>query len=216
MPKKKLTDHLRAKIKKDYDKLKESDYSGDALTYLRRVRGAARSRRIRYETELKIDEFKVPKNSELYRKVEAAATMKGQTVRQFMSKKKNKDAVLLLFKDGGITMYRESEYLIEDIRKMPKGKKVFWNQNEVDRLYAISLIMEVQSLSMQLANVVMIRYEIRWDLIGNLYISDIYEREDIDGVIEEMDEIAHTDEERAEYWLMNFMDEFESLEYVAS
>lgn len=214
MPTRKLNDKVKAKIKKGYAKLKESDYSGDALVYLRRVKGAAKSRKIKEDTTLMIGKFKVPKNSVLYEKIHASAQMKGQTIKQFLKNKNNSKAVMMLAKDGGITVSRESEYLMEDIKKLPKGRKVFWNGVEVTKTYAISLIMEIQSTSAQLSNIVMIRYRIRYDLLGNLYISFVPNRDEIDEAIEEVDEFD-SDEEKEQAWL-EFIDKFKNIDYVKS
>lgn len=214
MPYKKLTNQLRNKIKENYAKLKESDYSGDALIYLHRVKGAAKSRKIKEETTLYIGKFKVPKNSNLYEKIAGSAKMKGKTIKQFLANKNNAKAVMMLAKDGGITVSRESEYLMEDIRKLPKGRKVFWNGEEVSRVYAISLLMEIQSSSAQLSNIVMIRYRVRYDLLGNLYITHVPSREDIDEALEEVDEFD-SDEEREQSWL-EFIDQFKNIDYVKS
>lgn len=214
MPKKKLTDALRKKIKTSYFKLKESDFSGDALTYLRRVKGAAKSRKIKEETTLKIDGFKVPKNSQLYETIQGAAASNGQTIKQFMAVKKNRAAILLLAKDGGVTIDRESEYLMDDIRKLPKGRKVFWNNEEVSRAYAISLIMEIQAVSAQVSNIVMIRYEVRYSLSGDLYISYVPSHDDIDEAVYELDSYG-TDEEKAMAW-EEFLKTFEAINYVKS
>lgn len=45
MPKRKLTPSLREKIKKDYSRLRQADYDGEALAYLRQVRGAHKGHR---------------------------------------------------------------------------------------------------------------------------------------------------------------------------
>lgn len=214
MPKRKLTDALRKKIKSQYFKIKESDYTGEALTYLRRVKGAAKARKIKEETTLKIGDIKVPKNSQLYENIESAASMKGQTIKQFMADKKNREAVMLLAKDGGITVDREANYLIEDINKLPKGRKVFWNGKEVSRAYAISLIMEIISYSAQFSNIVMVRFEVRYTLNGDLHIAHVPGREEIDEALEYVDDFD-TDEERAAAW-EEFLKEFEAINYVKS
>lgn len=214
MPRKKLTASLKVKIKSDYSKLKESDFQGEALTYLRRVRGAAKSRKIKSDTTLMIDKIKIPKDSELYLKIEGVAKMKGKTIKQFLQNKNNRKAVELLAKDGGITINRESEYLISDIRKLPKGRKVFWNGEEVARMYAISLIMEIQASSSQLSNIVMIRYRVRYDLFGNLHITHVPSREEIDEALDKVDEYD-TDDEREQFWL-EFMNKYKNIDYVKS
>lgn len=215
MAKKKLTERLRAKIKADYSKLKESDFDGEALTYLRRVRGAAKSRKIKRDETLKIEGLKIPKNSELYQKIKGVASMKGQTVAKWIKNKKNKAAVLLLFKNGGITVDRESEYLIGDIRKMPKKAKVFWNGEEVTKVYAISLIMEIQASSAQFSNIVMIRYEVRWDLMGNLHITHVPSREEIDEAIADMDNYDDSDDSMAMAW-EEFLKEYDAINFIKS
>lgn len=215
MAKKKLTERLRAKIKADYSKLKESDFDGEALTYLRRVRGAAKSRKIKKDETLKIEGLKIPKNSELYQKIEGVASMKGQSVAKWIKNKKNKAAVLLLFKNGGITVDRESEYLIGDIRKMPKKAKVFWNEEEVTKVYAISLIMEIQASSAQFSNIVMIRYEVRWDLMGNLHITHVPSREEIDEAISDMDSYDDSDDSMAMAW-EEFLKKYEAINFIKS
>lgn len=177
------------------------------------ARKAARTRAINKEKELRIGKFKVPGNSELYQKIEAAARMKGQSVRHFMSIKQNENAVLLLARDGGVTMIRESEYLISDIRKLPKKAKVYWNGREVSKLYAISLITEIASLAVQYSNVVVINWEVRFDLLGNLHISHVPDRDDIDEVL---DDLGDYDEEDWPDFFSAWLDQFENLNYIRS
>lgn len=121
----KLTAKVRDKIKKDYNKLKLSDFGDDALQYLRKVRGAAKSRKRKADTVAKVGDLVVPKDSEMYQIIQKAAKIKKMTVKQFM--KKNKKAIQELMKDGDIVLQRETDYLIKDLEKLKKGKKIFVN-----------------------------------------------------------------------------------------
>lgn len=214
MIRKKLTDSLKRKIRAEYKKLKASDFSGDALTYLNRVRGAAKSRKIKEDTTLKIDKLVIPKDSQLYEKISAVAEMKGQTVAKWIKNPDNKKAVESLFEKGGVTMVREAEYLINDIKKLGKGRKVFWNDEPMPRLNAIRIIMELQALSMQYSNIVMISFEVRFSLNGDLYIYDAPTWEEIVNALDEVDEYD-TDEEKSIYWT-EFLDKFPAITYIQS
>jgi hypothetical protein len=128
MPKRqlsKLTPKTKEKIKKNFKELRLSDFKGEALAYLRKVRGAAKARKDKKGKQAKVSAVAIPKDSEAYRIIEAAAKKNKMSVAAFI--KKHKDSIDKLLKDGDVVLNRETEYLIRDINKLPAGKKIFVN-----------------------------------------------------------------------------------------
>ena len=72
-PVKKLSNKVREEIKSNYSKLRLKDYEGEALAYLKQVRGAAKGRKARKDKVAKIDDLVIPRDSELYRLIERGA-----------------------------------------------------------------------------------------------------------------------------------------------
>lgn len=92
---KKLTASLREKIKNNPRGFKKKDLSGEALTYLNRVRGAAKARKIKKDTTVKINKRKLDKKSDAYRIIAAAAKNVGLTPAEFIKRNpKSIDAFL--------------------------------------------------------------------------------------------------------------------------
>lgn len=173
MPKriqKKLTDRLKEKIKNEYKSLRLSDFGGDALTYLKKVRGAAKGRKAKADSVADIDGLRIPKDSEAYRVIAAMAKAKGITVKQLI--KKYRKEVSALLEEGGIVMQRESEYLISDIKKLPKDKRVYVNDgNGFVRKSRENAILDLQLLIMHcaaLTNIFMLIYRVEYKLDGDV------------------------------------------------
>jgi hypothetical protein len=165
----KLTDSLRVRIKKDYAKLNRKDFDGAALTYLNRVKGAAKARKIKKGKIAKVDDLVIPRDSEIYRIIERAAKSKKMTVAAFI--KKHRDAIEALMKDGDIVNQRETEYLIEDIKKIRKGGKVYVNDgNGYVRTPSLNDIYNIQAFTQAVAvtDIFLIIYRVHYKLNGDL------------------------------------------------
>lgn len=126
MSKKKLiTDSpsLRKKVKEG--KVKKSELKGDALSYWNKYQGAKKARAAKKAKIARIEQLVIPRDSEMYRMIERAAKAKKMSVAAFI--KKYRDAIEALMKDGDFVLERETEYLIDDLKKLGKGKAVFVN-----------------------------------------------------------------------------------------
>lgn len=166
----KLTDRVKEKIKSDYNKLRLSDYDGDALVYLKRVRGAAKGRKAKASRVAKVDELRIPVDSEMYRIIEKAAKMKKMTVKAFV--KKHRASIEALMKDGDFVVQRETEYLISDIEHLPKGKKVLVNDgNGYHKTAKLTDIYDIQQFTQHVAsysNIFLLVYRVHYKLDGDL------------------------------------------------
>lgn len=166
----KLTDKLKAKIKKEYAKLRLADYEGDALTYLRKVRGAAKGRKSKRDSEANIEGLRIPKDSEAYALIKAMAKAKGVTVKQLL--KKYKKEVSELLEDGVLVIQRETEYLISDLKKLPKSNRIYINDNDgFTRIGKEEAILRLQLLLMHcaaLTDIFMLIYRVQFKLDGDV------------------------------------------------
>lgn len=124
-PTKNLTEKVKVLIKRDYAKLKFSDFEGPALAYLKQVRGGHKGRRTQAESVARFGEFKVPKDSELYQMIVRGAKIKKMSVKKFVNAYKKE--LIGIAEHGDFVQQRETEYLIEDVRAVKKGRKVFVN-----------------------------------------------------------------------------------------
>lgn len=195
MPKKKLTEKLKTQIRKDYSRLRLQDFGGEALTYLKRVRGAAKGRRAKKETTARVDELIIPKDSELYEIISKAAKYKGMSISKFI--KKHREAIEELMKEGDFVIQRETEYLIEDISKLKKGKKVFVNDNDgYVRTAPNEDILRIQQFTqhvIQHTDIFLIIYRVHYKLNGDLthYLpgpdqyEELEESEEIEGLFDD-------------------------------
>lgn len=144
MPKKKLTPSLKEKIKKDYHRLNQSDFEGEALTYLKRVRGARKARiaqeKKRAEREEKV-KGAIPKaeitkgkdirvgdkvyspGEKVYDIIVLSAKNKGQSVKAFV--KEHQVALEKLLSDYLMFAKTEVDKLREIIKLLDDDKKIF-------------------------------------------------------------------------------------------
>jgi hypothetical protein len=215
MPKRKLTAKVKQLIKNKKGKVKQSDYSGEALTYLKKYRSLQKARKKKIDGTLLIGESKIPRNSELYRTIEAAAKIKGQTVKQFV--KENPKAIENLAKKGSVTITRELDYVIKDIQALPRGKKVFINEREVSRVDAIFALQKLQMTNTNYSYIVVTLIEVRYDLKGNMYL-DIPLPGDYEDLLDDIDEMigdTEGDEAADDLW-SNFLDQYEAIHYIKS
>ena len=172
MPRKKikLTDRLKEQIKKDYARLRLSDFDGEALTYLKKVRGAAKGRKTQRESVAKIDELVIPKDSELYRIIERGAELKGMSVAKFI--KKFKKELLEVAEKGDFIASRETEYMIEDINHIRKGNKVLVNDGNgymvAPKLRDIFNIQQFTQHILSNSDIFLIVYRVHYKTTGDI------------------------------------------------
>lgn len=215
MPKK-LTDKVKAKIKAAKGKVRVSDYKGEALAYLKNYRQLQKARKRKIDSTLIIGEIKIPRDSELYRTIEAAAKLKGQTIKKFV--KDNTKAIENLYKKGSVTITRETDYVIKDIQALPKSKKIYVYDEPHSKVDVIYALQQIQMTSSNNSNIVVIMYEVRYDLSGNMYL-DIPLPGEYKTLVDDMEDYADGDQETQdmadEMW-SNFLDGYESIHYIKS
>ena len=122
MPKRKLTEKVKAAIKASKGKVRLKDYTGEALTYLRKYRALSAARKIKKETTLKVDGLVIPKNSKFYDTVSKSAEALGISLLQLQ--KKFPDVIREFLKRGSYHADRETDYLLEDLEKLSKKVKI--------------------------------------------------------------------------------------------
>jgi hypothetical protein len=129
MAKRKLTARVKEQIKKSPFRVKQSDFTGEALKYLRSTR-TRRKTQIEKEREseqdLVINDIVVPRNSNTYQKVKAAAMLSGMTLKAFV--KKNKAITEQFVKNNKFFTEREADQLKQDVEG---ANKIFVNGKEV-------------------------------------------------------------------------------------
>jgi hypothetical protein len=178
----KLTERVKAKIKADHKKLRLKDFDGDALRYLKRVRAAEKTRKKKSDSVARVEDLIIPKDSELYNIISKMAKIKKVTLKQFM--KKHKKDIANLQKEGDVILQRETDYLIEDIRKMKKGKKLFVNDGngyrKTGRARDILNIQVFTQFVMSNSDIFMLTYRVHYKLDGDLthYLPDAIEYEE--------------------------------------
>lgn len=172
MPRKqiKLTERLREKIKRDYTSLRLRDFDGEALIYLKKVRGAAKGRKAQSERVAKIGELVIPKDSELYRMIERGAELKSMTVAKFI--KKYKEELLELAQHGDFIANRETEYLIDDISKIKEDFKVLVNDGNgylvTPKLEDVFNIQQFTQHILSYSNIFLIVYRVHYKTTGDI------------------------------------------------
>jgi len=195
MIRRKLTASLKEKIKKEFSKLRLRDFDGEALSYLKKVRGAAKGRKAkkkkhkeqskkratRFESEveltgkekpLKIGKHTVDPTSKAYEIIILSARNKNQSLKKFV--KENESAIEKLLDDYLIFVKSEIDNLIKQIRELPKKAKVFIpiHGKEKSRPRAIFMLHSIKKAMMELAaiyEVVFIEYGM--DLYGDLHFN---------------------------------------------
>lgn len=164
-----LSDRVKERIKRDYAKLNKKDFDGEALSYLNRVKGAAKARKVKKGKIAKVDELVIPRDSEMYRIIERAAKAKHMTVAAFI--KKHRESIEALMKNGDIVNQRETDYLISDINKMRKGGKVYVNDlNGYVRTPRLNDIYNIQAFTQTVAvtDIFLIVYRVHYKLNGDI------------------------------------------------
>jgi len=216
MPKtKKLTEKVKAKIKKFKGRVKQSDYTGEALLYLKKYRSLQKARKVKSGAVFQIGGLKVAKNTDLYRTIEASAKAKGQTVKQFV--KDNEAAILKLAKNGSITINRETDYVIKDIQNLPKHNEVFVFDVPTERIDVIYALQRLQMVSSNHSYIVLITYDVKYDLKGNMYLN-IPMPNKYDSILDDLEELeddTESSDESNEVWT-DYLDEYPIIHYIVS
>lgn len=210
MAKRKLTPKIKEHLYENRFKVKLSDYDGEALAYLKRLRAASKAAKTRKQSTAKIGDTIIPRNSELYEIIEQSANAKGLPVSTFI--KKNKQAIQELLRDGKVPIQRETSYAISDISKLPKRSKIYINGEKVSKADAIYAIQNFTSTSMQYTSTVVVNYEMSYDLTGNLYL-ELPMPDDYESTVEEMEEMD--EEEASEQWL-DYIAQFDTIIGISS
>lgn len=165
---KKLSAKLRAEIKAHPSKFRKKELAGDALTYLNRVRGAAKARKIKLDTTVKISNVVVSKNTEIYSIIEAAAASHKMTPAKFVEK--YPDQLKAYIKKDKFYVSREAEYLKADILKAKR--KVYVNGIVTDPKKAKYYVTRMKNKMVNtnlIYNIVIIEHY--YDAAGNLHIT---------------------------------------------
>lgn len=172
MAKRKLTDKLKKQIKETPYRLRKADYSGDALAYLNRVRGARKA----VKTKIQKAKYKAPKKkregapAQISDLVDIAAKAKKMTPKAF--RKKYKDEVKEFETTGKIFYNREAELLSQDARFLPKGRGVYVNNKRVTRVKASYLVTRFKHRVLQTGLTYdRMNIEHYYDSRGNLHIN---------------------------------------------
>lgn len=184
MAKRKLTDKLKQQIKENPYRLKQSDFAGDALKYLHRVRGARKA----VKTKQQKAKYKAPRRKKesapatVSDLIDVAAKARGMSPKKF--RKKYANEVKEFETTGKIFYNREADLLAQDAKFLPKGRGVFINNKRVTRPKAVFLISRFKHRALQTGLVYeRINIEHYYDAKGNLHIQipttkDLNEYED--------------------------------------
>lgn len=171
MAKRKLTKKLKEQIKQKPYRLKKSDFSGEALEYLNRIRGARKA----VKTKEKKAKYKAPrlKSQGRPQTVEDLYNVllkkSGLTKKQFA--KKYPDAAGHMKKQK-IAGNRELEMLKQDIEfSLPPGAKVYINGKRASKVKAINYLVRLKGRIMRTGlTYERISVEYTYDAKGNIYI----------------------------------------------
>ncbi len=178
MAQRKLTPKLKDFLHANRHKVKLSDYTGDALAYLKRLRAASKAAKTRKGKIAVVNGTEIPRDSELYELLEASAKAKKMTVKAFI-KKYNQD-IKEFIKDGNLVLSRETSYAIKDIERLPRRSNVYINGEKVTKGDAIYALQSFTSSAMQHTNTVIVNYELSYDQQGNLHLT-LPKESDIEG-----------------------------------
>lgn len=191
MIRRKLTKQLKEKIKSDFRKLKQSDFDGEALRYLKQVRGAAKGRSAQKTKKKKAAEKRIEKvvghgtgkkikigdttvepGTKAYELISASAKNKNQSIAKFV--KENEKAIEQMLKDFLIFFKSEIETLVQTIRELPKNVKIFVpiRGNILSKARAIFILHAIKKTMLELCEIYEVVFiEAAYDLYGNLHFN---------------------------------------------
>jgi len=195
MIRRKLTPSLKKKIKDDYKHLRLADFDGEALTYLRQVKGAAKGRaakkkqakekkkapkkeapkekaRKESQAEIKVAGKIIKPGSKAYELISEGAKVKNQSIRKFVQE--NESAIEKMLKDFLIFYRKEIDDLIILIRSLHKSAKIYCpiKFKVISRPYAIFLLHAIKKAILETEltyEVIFIEYA--FDLNGNIHFN---------------------------------------------
>lgn len=170
MAKRKLTAKLKKQIKETPYRLRQADFSGEALEYLHRVRGARKAAKTKaikakYKAPRKPSEQAPEQVSDF---VDKAARANNMTTKQF--RKKFPKEVAEFERTMTLKYSRDSELLKNDIRFLPEGQKVFNKGKRIKREQMQYLITRLYNKMQQSEIAERIPIEHYYDGAGNLHI----------------------------------------------
>lgn len=172
MAKRKLTDKLKKQIKETPYRLRQADFTGEALEYLHRVRGARKAVKTKQEKQ----KYKQPKRKregappQISDLIKVAADSKGMTVKQF--RKKYPTEIAEFETTGKLYYNREMDQAVMDVKFLPKGSSVFINGKRVKRAAAMLKIKQVKYKAMQTGlTYERMNMEVNYDAKGNIYLN---------------------------------------------
>lgn len=171
MARKKLTEKLKAEIKANPYRLKKSDFSGDALKYLNRVRGARKAVKTKARKQVYIN----PKRKSRRRKetpsdfIAGLAKSEGMSVKKY--RQKYKESITEFEKTGRTAHNRDSELLKDDIEFSPDEIKVYINKRKTSKVNAVYYLTRLKRRMIRedlIYPEISIRFS--YDFKGNIYI----------------------------------------------
>lgn len=181
---KSATENTRKKILSGT--VEKTQLKGAALAYYNRVQSAAKARAAKEEKIFKVGDAVVPRNSEIYRIVEAAATAKGVSVKKFTQE--NEKSIKRLLQEGDVVVNREADYAIRDIIHIGKGKSVYVNDLNgyvrKGRNATIFGIQELKQYAFSNTDIFLIFFLLRYKLNGDIYLF-LPSAEDYEGLEDE-------------------------------
>lgn len=173
MIRRKLTESLKKKIKSDYRKLKQSDFDGDALSYLKKVRAAAKGRSVKKKKQkeasqkrknkiaaektperaksIKVGSRVIEPGSKAYEIIFLSAKNTNKSLDRFI--KENEKAIEELLSNYLIFFKTEIDNLIKQIRELPKKSKVHIpvHGSEKSRARSIFMLHSIKKAMLELA-----------------------------------------------------------------
>jgi hypothetical protein len=173
-----LTAKLKEQLKKNYANEEITSYSGDALTYLKRVKALDKARAAKKVSDrqaLHVGDHVVRKGTDAYDIIEASAKTKGLTAKKFI--KQYKDITIRLIEQMETFQSKEADYIIEDAKRAHghyiNGKRVSKARFQKDITDFKSNVVDCG----EVYNVINIEYS--FDLLGNIKI-DLPTAEEMD------------------------------------
>jgi hypothetical protein len=170
MPKKKLTNKTKQEIRENPFRVRKSDYSGDALQYLNRVRGARKAKKTREEKA----KYKAPRKksekapAQVSDLIDVAAKAKGMSPKKF--RKKYAKEVEKFERTGTLFYNREIDILKLDIKFM-KGKYIHNQGRRTTKIKAIYWLTRLKNKIIETGLVYdRVNVEHYYDGKGNLFL----------------------------------------------
>lgn len=128
---------------------------------------------------IKVGRKRLYKDTEMYRIVSVAASMKNQSVEKFV--RENEKAVERIMEKGSSTIIKESDEVERIISAIPKRANVYINGNKETRTKAKFVVHSFKQNLLAVAEVYdRILHNIKFDLKGNLYLNIPYPEEYLD------------------------------------